>query len=1670
VTVTWTAGDDRSGVDGATEGSVVFADEGSGLTQDVTVTDKAGNSQTFTSPVVNLDKTPPTITGSPDREANGYGWYNADVTVNFTAHDSLSGLDSVTAPVTLHEGADQSVTGTATDAAGNSASVTVAGINIDETAPTISASATTADAQAYLPGTWTNQDVTVHFTTGDALSGIASSPADVTLSTEGAGQSASGTAYDKAGNSAGAPFGDIRIDKTAPTTRDDAPTAWQMAKVTVHLTAVDQPDLSGVARTEYSTDGGQTWAAYDSATGIVVSGEGVHTVSYRSADNAGNLEIARSFTVRIDLTAPTTTASTDVQDYAASHSGWNNTDVTVTLAAGDTGGSDLAATYFKVNGGSAQAGTSLTLTAEGPYSIEYWSVDNAGNEETHLFLAVHIDKTAPTLTLPANITAEATSPAGAVVAYSDSASDDSGSGVAAFSSTPVSGSTFALGTTTVAVTATDFAGNTRTGSFTVTVQDTTAPVVGSHDDVTAEATSAAGAAVSFSAATAADAVGVVSIRYFEDDREVQPGDTFALGVHDISIRAADAAGNVGTGSFRVTMQDTTAPTISAPTDLTLEATGPGGAAATYSATASDAVDGSDAVVFSVAPGSTFALSTTTVTYAATDAHGNTSGGSFTVTVRDTTAPTITSAPADMTLEATSASGAAASYSGQASDIVDGAVSVVFDVPSGSTFALGSTTVHYSATDAHGNHSDGSFTVTVQDTTAPAISVPADITAEATGPGGTVVAFTTSATDAVDGTDATSADHPSGSLFALGTTTVKVTSTDAAGNTSTRTFHVTVQDTTAPVIADHADVTAEATSAAGAVVTYSASPTSDAVDGDGLSTGSPASGSLFSLGDTTVTLTATDAAGNAAAPVTFTVHVVDTTAPETGFDQQPTAITNSPDASFVFTGSDLVTATASLRYEYSLDGGAYTPADGNSLSLTGLVDGSHTLLVRATDAAGNTDMTPAAFTWTVDTAAPVTTLSRSVAPNANGWNKDDVTITLTAADTGGTGVARTEYRLNGGDWQTYSAPLTLTEGVTTVAYRSTDAAGNVEAAQRVTVRIDETAPVISAQRDTAANGYGWNNTDVASSYTASDAVSGLADPAAGGFTFTAEGTGQSQTFTVTDLAGNSASATVSGVNIDKTAPTLSFGSPTGTAGTNGWYVSEVSLTYTADDSLSGVASTSMASPVVLSTEGAAVTGSVTVTDLAGNSKTFTTDAFKIDKTAPSVQDAINAVTGADGWYNASGKAVYSYTATDGGSGLASPASDSYTFSDGTGLSHSFTVTDLAGNSTVVSVSGIKQDTVAPTVVASRDGSAYAAAHSGWNNTDVTVSYSAADGGSGVSSPAAQVFGSDGVYTSAALTVTDAAGNTSAPANTLAVKIDKTAPTTGLAPASGVYATGTAFSWNSQDQANLSGVAGTVVKVDGVVVSTSNAGTLAMPSGTHTVSVTTTDLAGNVTTDTRTYSTGVGVDANGNLLVVGTDSADNIVVTSTDATHASVSVNGGAAVTYTFASGGHIIVYGLGGNDTITVNGNVNAEIHGGDGDDTLTGGAGDDVIWGDAGSDTLTGGAGNDVLVGGGGGGDCLVGSAGHDILISGELTGLWGNTATGGTKVYDYAMLRAIGDAWAAQWAADVDLSSASDDVTDPDVDQLTGSSGHDWFIISGGDKITDINSATKDGDKITSV
>jgi CshA-type fibril repeat protein len=312
------------------------------------------------------------------------------------------------------------------------------------------------------------------------------------------------------------------------------------------------------------------------------------------------------------------------------------------------------------------------------------------------------DTTPPVITVPPDITVEATSVAGAVADFSVSAFDET-DGAITPSCSSESGDLFALGMTPVTCTAADSAGNAASATFYVTVVDTTPPILTVPGDIIADATSPAGAIVTF-AADAADNVGVVSLACAPAS-----GTPFPIGTTVVTCTSADAAGNKATALFNVTVIDVFPPTLTVPADIIADATGPAGAIVSFVADAADNI-GVVSLVCAPASGGMFALGTTAVTCTAADAAGNTAAASFSVTIIDTTPPSLT-VPADIVADATSPTGAIVTFAADAADNV-GVVSLACAPASGTEFPLGATVVTCTAVDAAGNTAAASFNVTV----------------------------------------------------------------------------------------------------------------------------------------------------------------------------------------------------------------------------------------------------------------------------------------------------------------------------------------------------------------------------------------------------------------------------------------------------------------------------------------------------------------------------------------------------------------------------------------------------------------------------------------------------------------------------------------------------------------------------------------------------------------------------------------------------------------------------------------------------------------------------------------------------------------------------------------------------------------------------------------------
>jgi hypothetical protein len=537
------------------------------------------------------------------------------------------------------------------------------------------------------------------------------------------------------------------------------------------------------------------------------------------------------------------------------------------------------------------SGTSFPL---GATLVTCSAVDRSGFAAIGDFLVTVLDNRPPTLELPGSLTEEATSRDGAQVQFAASATDQV-DGPVPVTCSRTSGSTFPIGSTAVRCSAVDAAGFTAVREFTVRVRDTRPPDLTLPGDLLVRATSAEGAEVKYRA-SASDLV----------DGAIDPtcapatGERFGVGAATVRCSARDRAGNQATGAFKVTVEppprpagDVVPPVLKLPSDMTVEATSPDGAKVNYAASATDQVDPTVPVDCDPISGEDFPLGTTTVDCSATDDAGNEATGSFKVTVRDRTAPELTLR--DLTVEAASGQGTEVEkYPVSAVDLVDGEVQVRCPPDPPRPFPLGDTTIDCTVTDKAGNAAAGSFKVMVRDTTGPWIPPMPDRTAEATSPAGAVVRYRVpQATDRVDGTVPVGCTSEPGS-FPFGTNTVICSATDRAGNQATRTFKVTVQDTTGPTIIVR-DVAVEARSANGTEVDeYPASAVSatDLVDGPVIPSCKPELPHTFPRGDTTVRCSARDRAGNQATPRSFTLTVRDTTPPEIPVIEDRTEETSS----------------------------------------------------------------------------------------------------------------------------------------------------------------------------------------------------------------------------------------------------------------------------------------------------------------------------------------------------------------------------------------------------------------------------------------------------------------------------------------------------------------------------------------------------------------------------------------------------------------------------------------------------------------------------------------------------------------------------------------------------------------------------------------------------------
>jgi autotransporter-associated beta strand protein len=524
------------------------------------------------------------------------------------------------------------------------------------------------------------------------------------------------------------------------------------------------------------------------------------------------------------------------------------------------------------------------------------------------------------------------------------------------------------------------------------------------------------------------------------------GDTFPVGDTVVTYTFTNENGDTATCTFTVRVVDNTLPVVNTQ-NITIPLSDLGDASITAAQIDNSSSDNCGIQSMSVSP-NTFNctnIGPNTVTLTVTDIHGNVNAAPATVTVQDVTDPVIINMPIDKTVilaantctkqvgwtkpTATDACGAVIPISDNAD----------FEEFGSTTLSAGVHTITYTATDASGNSSSASFTVTVKDEIVPTITgcpVVAPVNAVAGTCGARVFYLAPTASDNCTGVSMSinNNDYLSGNIFPVGTTAVIYTAKDASNNTVTCTINVTVNDVEPPTIATLAGMSVNADSG---VCTYDSSQLIPPAATDICSAVSVvASPTSLILGANTVTWTATDASENSVTSIQI-VTVID--------NQDPTI--TAPAAVSVNSDSGLCTASGVAL-------GTPITADNCSSSVTNdavepFASGDTTVTWTVTDGSGNT-ATATQIVTVIDDQDPTIT-----APIADSnVNTDPGFCTYTSSLL--TPPSATD---NCSILSIVASPESLDLGPNTVTWTATDAGGNTATETQIVIVTDNEIPVI-----------------------------------------------------------------------------------------------------------------------------------------------------------------------------------------------------------------------------------------------------------------------------------------------------------------------------------------------------------------------------------------------------------------------------------------------------------------------------------------------------------------------------------------------------------------------------------------------------------------------------------
>jgi len=453
------------------------------------------------------------------------------------------------------------------------------------------------------------------------------------------------------------------------------------------------------------------------------------------------------------------------------------------------------------------------------------------------------------------------------------------------------------------------------------------------------------------------------------------------------------------------------------------------------------------------PSASYPVGTTIVIWTVTDIHGNTNTTTQSVTVTDNENPTITAPAAIAVNNDAGICGATVNIGTPVTADNCGVATVTNDAPA--LFPVGTTTVTWTVTDIHGNTNTTTQSVTVTDNENPTITAPANIAvSNDAGVCAATVNIGLPVTADNCGVASVVNDHPSAS-YPVGTTVVTWTVTDIHGNTNTTTQSVTVTDNENPTITAPAAIAVNNDAGVcGATVNIGTPVTGDNCGVASVTNNAPA---LFPVGTTTVTWTVTDNHGNKST-ATQTITVTD--------NEKPTISIGS-----VNVNNDLGACGATVNIG--------TPVTTDNCGVAGVVNdhpsatypvGTTIVTWTVTDIHGNTNTTTQTVVVTDNELPVIANPSAQVfCANANG--SSNYTIAAATA-TDNCGVATVSYAVTGATTRTgtgYDASGVFNIGVSTITWTVTDIHGNVSTGTTgVTINPLPVASYVSSNADAFCN--------------------------------------------------------------------------------------------------------------------------------------------------------------------------------------------------------------------------------------------------------------------------------------------------------------------------------------------------------------------------------------------------------------------------------------------------------------------------------------------------------------------------------------------------------------------------------------------------------------------------